>query len=426
MVPVPHSCSVCLPDGSLPAVTHQATVTVDIDRQSKGDVTFKILPLSGMGAILGMPWLHRRGAVTDHTDKTVRFEHCNRTVHLLPCNSAYPAPPLEPIAAESPPWVPGSLAWPDTNSESSSAPSRPSRNRADHDRHTHLPAPKEAQAILAEMRRLMRKGREEYEEYLAELEAQGISLPPFASALSSVNLFEHDEINTAGRFEKAVLKMTEEELLDCGTLYFRGDAESLEISDLPFPLAYVPPCDGIIPIYSLNAAHLLPTSPMASIPTAPVLSVPQYLDGIQNNLDAYDPMLRNRFESLLNRYASDVFPQIPDPPTLKLGPKRPEDLKIVEEPGSTPVWKKVYLLSPPQVIEPKAQLTKMIEAGIIRPSNSPYGAPVLRVFAPKKDGGLRLCIDYRALNAQTVKDRFPIPHAEDLFDRLGGSKVFRR
>eukprot|EP00961_Rhodomonas_salina_P012329 166172-Rhodomonas_salina.1 len=62
----------------------------------------------------------------------------------------------------------------------------------------------------------------------------------------------------------------------------------------------------------------------------------------------------------------------------------------------------------------------MIEAGIIRPSNSPYCTPVL--FAPKKDGGLRLCIDYRVLNAQTVKDRFPIPLAEDLFDRLGGSQ----
>eukprot|EP00961_Rhodomonas_salina_P046727 626996-Rhodomonas_salina.1 len=62
----------------------------------------------------------------------------------------------------------------------------------------------------------------------------------------------------------------------------------------------------------------------------------------------------------------------------------------------------------------------MIEACIIRPSNSPYGSLVL--FAPKKDSGLRLCIDYRALNAQTVKDRFPISLAEDLFDSLGGSQ----
>ena len=119
------------------------------------------------------------------------------------------------------------------------------------------------------------------------------------------------------------------------------------------------------------------------------------------------------------QFSDDVFP---DPPRLKLGPRRPEDLRIVEEPGSLPVWKRVYRLSPPQVTELKAQLTKMLEAGIIQPSNSPYGAPVL--FAPKKDGGLRLCVDFRSLNAQTVKDRFPIPLADDLFDRLGDSKIF--
>eukprot|EP00961_Rhodomonas_salina_P035850 482259-Rhodomonas_salina.1 len=84
------------------------------------------------------------------------------------------------------------------------------------------------------------------------------------------------------------------------------------------------------------------------------------------------------------------------------------------------VWKRVYQLSPQQITELKEQLTKMIEAGIIQPSNSPYGAPVL--FAPKKDGGLRLCIDYQSLNAQTVKDSFPIPHAEDLFNKLAYTK----
>eukprot|EP00961_Rhodomonas_salina_P163251 2198879-Rhodomonas_salina.1 len=63
----------------------------------------------------------------------------------------------------------------------------------------------------------------------------------------------------------------------------------------------------------------------------------------------------------------------------------------------------------------------MIEACIIQLSNSPYGTPVL--FDPKKDGGLRLCIDYSALKAQTFKDRFPIPLAEDLFDCLGCSQI---
>jgi hypothetical protein len=82
---------------------------------------------------------------------------------------------------------------------------------------------------------------------------------------------------------------------------------------------------------------------------------------------------------------------------------------------------KVDRLSPPQVVELRAQLTKMLEAGIIQPSNSPYGAPVL--FTPKKDCGLCLCIDFRALNHQTVKDQFLIPLAEDLFDHLGFTKI---
>ena len=120
---------------------------------------------------------------------------------------------------------------------------------------------------------------------------------------------------------------------------------------------------------------------MSTLPSAPVLSVPQYVHSITETLDTYHPSLAPSFETLLSLFTADVFP---DPPKLSLGPQHPEDMRIVEEPWSVPVWKKVYRLSPPQIIELKAQLTKMLEAGIIRPSNSPYGAPVL--FAPKKDG----------------------------------------
>eukprot|EP00961_Rhodomonas_salina_P102362 1376869-Rhodomonas_salina.1 len=107
-----------------------------------------------------------------------------------------------------------------------------------------------------------------------------------------MNVFELVELNTAHRFEKAILQMTDEEQLDCGALFFRGDTDSLELSDLPFssPLCSADECalshlstvsDSTIPIFSLYPAHTLPPPPMSSLPSAPVLSVPQYLDGIQ-------------------------------------------------------------------------------------------------------------------------------------------------
>eukprot|EP00961_Rhodomonas_salina_P092810 1249192-Rhodomonas_salina.1 len=184
---------------------------------------------------------------------------------------------------------------------------------------------------MADLCSAIRTGRDEYKELLEDMCSQGIEPPPSAQALSSMNVFELIELNTAPRFEKAVLLMTEDKRLDCGALYFRSDADSLELSDLPFssPLCSADECalshlstvsNGTIPIFSLNPAHNLPSPPMSSLPNAPVLSVPQYLDGIQGTLDLYDPTLRTWFESLLTKYALDVFP---DPPKLKLGPSSP-------------------------------------------------------------------------------------------------------
>ena len=73
--PLTRVTSVRLPDGSLLPVSHKCTVTVAIDRQYKADVTFRIFPLKGISAILGMPWLHRHGIVVNHTDKSAKFEH---------------------------------------------------------------------------------------------------------------------------------------------------------------------------------------------------------------------------------------------------------------------------------------------------------------------------------------------------------------
>eukprot|EP00961_Rhodomonas_salina_P023843 320456-Rhodomonas_salina.1 len=75
---------------------------------------------------------------------------------------------------------------------------------------------------------------------------------------------------------------------------------------------------------------------------------------------------------------------------------------------SRPCTQNPFSLSPQHVEELKKQLKKLLEAGLIVPSSSPFAAPVL--FTPKKDGGLRMCMDYRALNSQTIKDCFPLQH----------------
>ena len=73
-------------------------------------------------------------------------------------------------------------------------------------------------------------------------------------------------------------------------------------------------------------------------------------------------------------------------------------------------------MTPNKLKELKAQLEELIEKGFIRPSSSPWGVPVL--FVRKKDGSLRLCIDYRQLNQVTVKNKYPLPRVDDLLDQL--------
>ena len=89
-----------------------------------------------------------------------------------------------------------------------------------------------------------------------------------------------------------------------------------------------------------------------------------------------------------------------------------------------PVHRPLYKLSPIELAEAKKQIEYMLEHGFIRPSDSPYGAPI--IFALKKDGGLRFCIDYWWLNKKTVTNRYPLPLLEEMFDRLGNAKVFSK
>ncbi|KAL0543870.1 hypothetical protein IC582_018975 [Cucumis melo] len=116
----------------------------------------------------------------------------------------------------------------------------------------------------------------------------------------------------------------------------------------------------------------------------------------------------------------DVFPEeLPGLP-----PHREVEFAIEFEPGTVPISRAPYRMAPAELKELKVQLQELLDKGFIRPSVSPWGAPVL--FVKKKDGSMRLCIDYRELNKVTVKNRYPLPRIDDLFDQLQGATVFSK
>jgi Reverse transcriptase (RNA-dependent DNA polymerase)/RNase H-like domain found in reverse transcriptase/Integrase zinc binding domain/Chromo (CHRromatin Organisation MOdifier) domain/Retroviral aspartyl protease len=125
----------------------------------------------------------------------------------------------------------------------------------------------------------------------------------------------------------------------------------------------------------------------------------------------------HNIQALLDKY-SDVFADLPP----GLPPARNVAHTIPLEPGARPPAKRMYRLSPAELVEVKKQISDLLAKGFIEPSTGPYGSPIL--FVQKADGSLRMVIDYRALNKITRKNRYPLPRIEDLFDSLQGAKVF--
>ncbi|KAA0042135.1 gag protease polyprotein [Cucumis melo var. makuwa] len=116
----------------------------------------------------------------------------------------------------------------------------------------------------------------------------------------------------------------------------------------------------------------------------------------------------------------DVFPEeLPGLP-----PHRVIEFAIELEPGTIPISRAPYRMAPVELKELKVQLQDLLDKGFIRPSVSPWGAPVL--FVKKKDGSMRLCIDYRELNKVTVKNKYPLPGIDNLFGQLQGATVFSK
>jgi hypothetical protein len=118
------------------------------------------------------------------------------------------------------------------------------------------------------------------------------------------------------------------------------------------------------------------------------------------------------------------FPEVFPKELAGLPPEREVEFAIDVMPGTDPISQTPYRMAPKELVELKTQLKELIDKGFIRPSMSPWGAPVL--FVKKKDGSLRLCIDYRQLNRMTVKNKYPLPRIEDLFDQLREARVFSK
>ena len=116
----------------------------------------------------------------------------------------------------------------------------------------------------------------------------------------------------------------------------------------------------------------------------------------------------------------DVFPD----DISGLPPDREIDFQIELAPGTELISRAPYRMAPAELKEFKVQMEEMVNKGFVRPSTSPWGAPVL--FVKKKDGSMRLCIDYRELNKVTIRNQYPLPRIDDLFDQLQGAKVFSK
>jgi hypothetical protein len=105
-------------------------------------------------------------------------------------------------------------------------------------------------------------------------------------------------------------------------------------------------------------------------------------------------------------------------------PDREVEFVIVLLPGTAPISKRPYMMSVEELKELKKQLIELQEVGYICSSSSPWGAMVL--FVQKKDGSQRMCVDYRSLNDVTIKNKYPLPRIEDLFDHMRGARVFSK
>ena len=132
----------------------------------------------------------------------------------------------------------------------------------------------------------------------------------------------------------------------------------------------------------------------------------------------YEPQLQTLLAEFSGTFSDLDMPSGPGNP----GPDHGRQIVVPLQEGAIPPSLHQYRLSQAQLKELESQIRTLLAKGWIQPSSSPFGAPV--VFAPKPDGTWRMCVDYRALNKITVKNRWPLPWIDDMLDKLSTAKWF--
>ena len=183
-----------------------------------------------------------------------------------------------------------------------------------------------------------------------------------------------------------------------------ADVFCLNIQELPDPDA-----TPTATTTSTTAATTLAAATTPATPTPAIFANPR------------PPDPRAWVESILKQFPA-TLPATDQP--LPYPPTRSIDHHIDLLPGSHPPNRPIYTMSQTELDELKRQLTDLLARGYARPSISPFGSPIL--FVRKKDGSLRLCVDYRALNNLTIKNSYPLPRVDELLDRLHGATIFSK
>ena len=195
----------------------------------------------------------------------------------------------------------------------------------------------------------------------------------------------------------------------------------------------------VVPIPFLRSTAILEEEAPCMVPTitgskakTPMLSAMQLEKGLKKNEVTYlvalkeDPInpMRDPMPAEVKKELDEFKDVMPSELPKKLPPRREEDHKIELESGAKPLTMGPYRMAPLELEELRRQLKELLDAIFIQPSKAPYGAPVL--FQKKHDGSLRMCIDYRAINKVTIKNKYPIPLIAHLFDQLGRARYFTK